>query len=59
MNNIDSLLQAIEDEKPVDAEKFFNDEMLSRISAALDNKKLELSNRLFSPNAEPSTSEEE
>ena len=39
MENLDKLVDAISNEKPVDAEAIFKDEMKSRLTDAIKNKK--------------------
>ena len=62
MEKIQDLIQAIEDGKPVDAEAIFGDEMLDRVQKALEIKKNEISQRIFSQNGgldQDTNSEEE
>ena len=47
MENLDKLVDAISNEKPVDAEAIFKDEMKSRLTDAIKNKKIEIAKSLF------------
>ena len=42
-----NLLNAIRNEKPVDAETYFKDEMKDRLKAAVDARRMELAKSLF------------
>ena len=48
MERLDKLVDAIKNEKPVDAEELFKAEMGDRVKDALANKKIEIGKQLFS-----------
>lgn len=57
MERIDRLVTAIVDEKPVDAEQLFKDEMSGRIKTALTKRKLEIGQELFASKPNPTRSQ--
>ena len=51
-NRLDKLVDAIKNEKPVDAEELFKAEMGDRLKSALADRKVEIGKQLFSKEKE-------